>query len=80
MEIKHSWYKEEKSGAWWVKCIKKDKLFIPDKEFNLTGRCPYCGEDALKEMEMRKRVKKEIERQEQMKEELKKRNTLKGYL
>lgn len=79
-KIEHYWSKGEGENAVWkVFCKNKNKYFYPDEVFNETGECPFCGKNALSEIETRKRVKAELERQEKMKDDVKKRNTLEGW-
>lgn len=76
----HRWTLDNPDGVWLIICDEFKRDFSPkNKLFESEGKCPFCGKNARKELEERKRRKKERRREKLAEDKLKSRNTLTGY-
>lgn len=77
----HKWRLDEKEyKEWFIECTKESKEFSPkEKCFDESGRCPFCGANAKKELDERKKRKQQYNRDQEERERQLNKNTLLGY-
>lgn len=76
----HSWILDEETGRWLIVCSKVNKDFSPQRDpFKSLGMCPYCNEDAKKELDEKRKRKQEFKMKKEKEEQEKRMNTLSGY-
>lgn len=65
---------------WRIICSEFQKEFNPKLAcFKEKGICPFCGKNAYRELEERKKRKKEMIEEKREKERLESKNTLEGW-
>lgn len=80
----HHWTKDDKD-EWILRCeIKKQNFERTHPAWMNFGKCPFCGANALVEIEARKKEKQDKENitrlEEAKKKNIKAKNTLTGYM